>query len=108
MLLDQRAELGFIFGRNLARDDAVGVELAPVGEVGDAAGHPGARIPSHRPQRDGDAAGHVLAEVIPRALDHRHRSRVAHAEPLADATGNEELPAGGAVADRVAGEHGVR
>src|SRR5712692_4078311 len=101
-------QLSLIFFGHVARDHAVGVELPPLGQVGDAAGHPGTGVPSHRTERDGDAAGHVLTEMVARAFDHGSGARVAHAETLADSTGHEQTPAGRAVADRVAREHRVR
>src|SRR6266566_9757401 len=105
MLLDQRAQLMRILARDLARHYAVHVQLPPFDRISDAAGHPGASVPADRAQRHRDTAGHVLAEVIARALDHRDRARVAHAEALAHTARDEEPAAGGAVGDRVAGKH---
>jgi hypothetical protein len=50
------------------------------------------------------AAGHVLAAVVADAFDHGEGAGVAHAEPLAHHAAQEDLAAGGAVADDVAGD----
>src|SRR5207247_4936652 len=94
MLLDQRFELIGMLDGHLASRHAVRVQLSNSDDVSDAAGHSGARIPADRPEGDGDPTGHVLAEVIARALDHRHPTRVAHAEPLAPTTRAAQLAAG--------------
>ena len=55
-------------------------------------------------EHDDAAAGHVLAAVVADALDHRGGARVAHAEALADDAAEEDLAAGRAVGDDVAGD----
>ena len=81
------------------RERAVGVE-----HVGDAAGHAGAEVATGRAEHDDPAAGHVLAAVVADALDHRGGAGVADAEALADDAAQEDLAAGGAVDDHVAGD----
>src|SRR5437762_9112153 len=51
--------------------------------------------------------GHVLAEVIAGAFHHGDRAGVADAEPPTPPPRDEQAPAGGAVADRVAREHRI-
>ena len=52
-------------------------------DVGDAAAHAGGEVAARRPEHDDAPAGHVLAAVVPDALDHRVRAGVAHREALA-------------------------
>src|SRR5207302_10885940 len=54
-----------------------------VEHVGDAAGHAGGKITTGDTQNHHNAAGHIFAAVIARALDDRDGSRVANREPLA-------------------------
>ena len=102
MLLDQRLELVGVFFRDVSSHDAVGVQLAKLERVGDAAGHPCAGVPADRAQRDRNPACHVLAEVVACAFHDGDGSRVAHAEALSNPARDEELPAGRAVTDGVA------
>ena len=74
VLLDERPQLGLVFFRHLACNHTVCVELPPVGQINDAAGHPGACVPTDRAEGDRHTTGHVLAEVITRAFNHRHRA----------------------------------
>ena len=55
-------------------------------------------------EHDHAAAGHVLAAVVADALDDRGGAGVAHAEALAHDAAQEDLAAGRAVADHVAGD----
>ena len=73
-------------------------------DVGHAAGHAGAEVPTGRTDDHDPPAGHVLAAVVADALDDGVGTRVAHAEPLADHAADEQLAAGGAVGDDVAGD----
>ena len=65
---------------------------------------PGAEVAPGRAEHDDAAAGHVLAAVVADALDDRSGAGVAHAEPLADDAAQEDLAAGRAVGDDVAGD----
>ncbi len=68
---------------------------------------PAAKLRPVGAEDDGPAAGHVLAAVVADALGDDRGAGVAHAEPLADAAAQEQLAAGGAVGDDVAGDGGV-
>src|SRR5581483_4771952 len=72
-----------------------------------AAAHPGAEVPPDWPEDGDGAVRHVLAAVVADPLDDRVRARVPHREPLARATGAEELAAGRAVQNGVPDQHGV-
>src|SRR5258708_3817082 len=63
MFLDECPQIAGVLGRALARHDAVCVQLVPLGDRGDAARHPGPRVPADRAEGARDPAGHVLAEV---------------------------------------------
>src|SRR5690348_14011515 len=63
VLLDQLSQLRLILGRHLTCGDAVAIQLLPLEQIGGAAGHARARIPADGPERHGDAASHVLAEM---------------------------------------------
>ena len=91
-------------GRRVPLEVALLVLLAGLGveEVAPAARLAGAHVAADGAKRDHDAARHVLAAVVARALDHRLRVGVAHAEALARAAVPEELAARGAVEARVA------
>ena len=86
--------------------DHLGVDPVPgeVEHVADAAGHAGGDVPPGRAEDHRAAAGHVLQRVVADALDDGQRAGVADAEPLADPAAQEDLPAGRAVADDVAGD----
>ena len=88
---------------HLVVDLAVEVAVGVV-DVGDAAGHAGAEVAAGVAEHDHAAAGHVLAAVVADALDDRGGARVAHAEALADDAAEEDLAAGRAVPDHVAGD----
>ena len=75
-----------------------------VEDVGDAARHAGAEVPAGRAEHDHPATGHVLTAVVADALDHRGRTGVADAEPLADHAAEERLAGGRAVEGDVAGD----
>src|SRR5216110_2192216 len=107
MLFDERAQLWLVLRRDLARDHAVGVQLAPVDQVRDAAGHARARVPAYRPEGHRRAARHVLAEMVARTFDDNRGSRVANAASLANTAGDEQATAGRAVRNRVAREHWI-
>ena len=51
--------------------------------IGDAARHPGGEVAAGVAEHNHDAAGHVLAAMVARALDHRDRPGVANGEALA-------------------------
>src|SRR5207245_2846966 len=65
-----------------------------VQDVCRAVRHPSAEVPPDRSQYDYDTGGHVLAAVVPRALDDGDGSRVAHRKPVPGAAGGEQLPTG--------------
>ena len=65
---------------------------------------PAPKLRPGRPEHDHPAAGHVLAAVVADALDDGEGARVAHAEALADDAAQEDLAAGRAVGDHVAGD----
>ena len=72
-----------------------------------ATGHARAEVVAERAEDHDRSAGHVLARVVARALDHGGGAAVADAEPLPHPAGDEELPAGRAVEDGVAGQDRV-
>ena len=78
--------------------------LVEVEHVGHATAHAGREVAAGRAEHDDAAAGHVLAAVVTDALDDRGRAGVADAEALAGLAAQEDLPGGGAVRDRVAGD----
>src|SRR5712692_578235 len=69
-----------------------------------AAGHARAEVPSERAENDNGPVRHVFTSVAADALDDGGRARVADGEALARRAGQEELAAGRAVEDRVAGK----
>src|SRR5208282_5878893 len=73
--------------------------------INKATGHAGAKIVSRGSQNDHDAGGHILTTVLADALHHRQRAAIANGEPLARASGDVELAAGGAVEYGVPREH---
>mmetsp|Transcript_23427 Transcript_23427/g.67264 ORF Transcript_23427/g.67264 Transcript_23427/m.67264 type:complete len:944 (+) Transcript_23427:2462-5293(+) len=56
--------------------------LVGVVDISDAAAHAGGEVDARGPQDHHPAASHVLAPVVAHTLNHRRRTRVAHAEPL--------------------------
>src|ERR1700733_8770665 len=73
--------------------------------VSEPASHARTQIHSGRAQNYGDACRHVLATVLPCALDDGERAAIAHSKTFAHAPGDEKFSAGGAVEHRVAREH---
>src|SRR5207248_1941328 len=73
-------------------------------DIGDAAAHARREIAPGLAQHHHAAAGHVLAAVIAHAFDHRLHAGITDAEALADHAAQENLAAGCAVADHVAGD----
>ena len=68
---------------------------------------PGTEVAAGRTEDHDPTAGHVLAPVVADALAHRGGAGVADAEPLAHPAPQEDLAAGRAVGDDVAGDHVV-
>src|SRR2546422_1477157 len=72
-----------------------------------AARHAGAEVSPNGAEHHDGAPRHVLARVIPSALDDRERAAVANGEPLAGSPGAVELTSRRSVESGVAHEHGV-
>src|SRR5690242_15926130 len=108
MKFDQATETSFFLSFEFVRLHELAVEdifhFAAL-NVGEAAGHAGAKINADRAENHGDSAGHVFAAMLADALDDRNGSAVTDGETLADLSCDEELAGGGAVQHRVAGEH---
>src|SRR5258708_16237967 len=105
MLFDQGPELGCVLRRDLPRDDAVGVQLVPGCDVGDASRHARTGVPADRPQRHRYAACHVLADVGPGSFYNRGRAAVTHSKTLADPSRAEKPPPHRSLSDLVAHDH---
>jgi len=74
MLGDQHPQLLGVLSRHRPGDDAVRVEAEPLADVGDASRHARADVGPDLAERDRDAAGHVLAEMVAGALNNGDRS----------------------------------
>src|SRR6202050_3770007 len=92
-------------------DQLVGVAVDEVAlkieDVGEPSGKPSAEVNPGAPEHAHRAAGHVLAAVIARALDHGDRAGIAYREALTGDPRGIQLPAGGAVQAGVAHDDGV-
>ena len=95
VLLGDRLELDH---RHVA---ARGEGVVLVEHIGDAARHAGREVAPGLAEDDDDAAGHVFAAVVARALDHGDGARVADGEALAGDAAEVALAGDRAV------EHGV-
>lgn len=60
-----------------------------VQHIGNAARHPGGKVPTGRPQNDDRAARHIFTAVVADALHNGGRAGIAYAEAFARNTGNE-------------------
>src|SRR5215211_9047569 len=106
MLGDQGVKLRLVVGREFVEADQF--RVAPLGEaalfvedVGNASTHAGREVLSGRAEYHHPSAGHVLAAVVPDALDHRVRAGVADGKALACESAEERPARGRAV------QHGV-
>jgi len=113
MLLDQGSQLGLIvrpyyptmLGQPLDIDE---LRIDPIREaailiqhIGSARGHAGCEVAADGPQHHHDAAGHVLATVIPGAFDHRGRAAVPDSEPFTGSTRCKQAPTSRSIEHRV-------
>src|SRR5580658_6122654 len=114
VLLDEPAQMLHVSAHALRRD-AVNVdqlvvvaihEIAlEVEHVGESAREAGAKIDARATEHAHDAAGHVLAAMISRALDHGERTGIAHGEALARRARGVQLAAGRPVQAGVPHDH---
>ena len=82
--------------------DPTGERQSLVNNVRHPVRHARPEVPPGAAEHDDDAAGHVLAAMVARAFDDRHRAGVPHRESVARLASGEQLPARGAVQDRIA------
>src|SRR5690606_20613259 len=75
--------------------------------IGKPTGHAGTEVVAGLAEYADHAAGHVFAAVIPRTLDHRMATGVAHRKPLAGHPGGEQLAPRGAIEAGVADDGGL-
>ena len=73
--------------------------------VSKTSGHPGGKIAPRRAEHDHPASGHVLATVVAHALDDGQGARISYAKAFSDDPSYENLAAGSAVTDDVAGDY---
>ncbi|EAP99266.1 hypothetical protein JNB_03820 [Janibacter sp. HTCC2649] len=81
--------------------DPCGVEIE---DVRDATGHTGSDVAAGRSEDEDGPTGHVLEAVVAHALHDGGDAGVAHTEALTDASAQEDLAGGRAVADDIAGD----
>src|SRR5581483_11453612 len=104
--LDQRLQfvLTLLVDRRQFDKFGVGTGGDEVEHPGDAAGHTGREVATGGTEDDHTTAGHVLTAVVADTLGDDAGAGVAYAAPFADPTADEDLTAGRAVRQRVAGD----
>ena len=70
-----------------------------------SSGHAGAKIQSERAKHEHDAAGHILATVLPDAFHHRERAAIANGKSFPGPPRYEKPPGRCAIQNRIANEH---
>src|SRR5271165_4204307 len=108
MGFDQFAQIGFFLRFHFVRLDEFAVEHVfhlAAQNVSQPSGHAGTKIQTERPENGRDATSHVFTTMLADAFHNSDRPAVANGKPLANLPGDKKLAGGGAVKNRVAGEH---